>query len=273
MPPKVYLNGHEVSPTQGLELLQDEAVGIFETMRVWNGKILHEEDHLQRLLESARTVGYRPLPELLKIRGEVRKALRASGEQNTSARVTLCGGKTFVILGARGVPKALYKTGVQLRTASFPRGGDNAFPYQVKAAAYQQAVLATAGSDPGEVFDWLFLDRGGLLTETRVGNFFLVTYAGPDRCPSSKVLLRTPSESLILNGVVRRFVIKCAREMGYRVLEAPLSRHDFFNADEAFLTNTSWEILPVRALDGRMIGVKVPGPVTRKIHSFYRRRI
>jgi branched-chain amino acid aminotransferase len=88
-----------------------------------------------------------------------------------------------------------------------------------------------------------------------VGNFFIV----------KQTILHTPDTFGILNGVTRRFVIKCAQRSGLRVIETPLTRHDAFNADEAFLTNTSWEILPVAELDGRRIGTRVPGPVTLKL--------
>ena len=86
-------------------------------------------------------------------------------------------------------------------------------------------------------------------------------------------MLLTPPEHLILNGVTRRFVIKCALELGMKVREVSLTRHEFFNADEAFLCNTSWEILPVRELDARMIGAGKPGPVTLKLHRYFNRRI
>jgi branched-chain amino acid aminotransferase len=58
-----------------------------------------------------------------------------------------------------------------------------------------------------------------------------------------------------------------------QVREVPLTRHEFFNADEAFLCNTSWEILPVRELDGRAIGSGKPGPITLKLHRCFKRRV
>ena len=77
----------------------------------------------------------------------------------------------------------------------------------------------------------------------------------------------------ILNGVTRRVVIECARKKGIPVTETPLTRHEFYNADEAFLTNTSWEILPVRMLDGRKVGQKVPGPLTLKLHELFKQKV
>ena len=236
-------------------------------------------------MSSARTVGYRPLPDLKKIRRELCLALRACGEKNISVRLMLWEGKTFVVTGAREIPEKLYKTGVVLQTAPFPRGKASSFPYQVKASAYQQAVLASAGSGQTKPFDWLFLDQGNYLTETRAGNFFIVkhlrthpvcengTPAHTGCVQTVEAELLTPPEHLILNGVTRGFVIKCAHELGLKVRETPLTRHDFFNADEAFLTNSSWEMVPVRELDGRAIGGNIPGPVTMKLHRLFKRRV
>lgn len=270
---KIYSNGREITDTQQEIFPGEEACGIFESMRAYGGVISGEAEHLQRLFESAKTVGYDPMPTLQKLRRELTLALRASGEKDTSVRLTLGGGKIFVMIGLRETAPTLYRSGVVLKTASFPRGDPRALPHQAKAAAYQQAILASTEPHTPEIFDWLFVDPVHGLTETRVGNFFLIKYLTQGEPSSVRALLQTPPEHLILNGVTRRFVIKCARESGFRVHETPLTRHDFFNADEAFLSNTSWEILPVRELDGRTVGLGNPGPLTLKLHHEFQRRI
>jgi branched-chain amino acid aminotransferase len=272
---KIYQNGKEVLGELSFDLVQTEAAGIFESMRAYNGRILHEKEHLSRLLESAKTLDYRPIPDTEALRLELKAALRAFGKKECYVRLTLWEGQTFVILGSRIHPAGLYEKGVVLKTASFPRGGPSTFPWQAKASAYQQAILASTEPHPDNIYEWIFLDQGGILTETRVGNFFIVKYGatGPGVLKKSSAMLLTPPEHLILNGVTRRFVIKCALELGIKVREVPLTRHEFFNADEAFLCNTSWEVLPVRELDGRLIGAGKPGPVTLKLHHFFKRRV
>ena len=265
---KVYQNGKEVSGEFPFELMRTEAAGIFESMRAYHGRILHEKDHLMRLLESAKTVGYQPLSGPAMLRQEIKAALKAFGKKECYVRLTLWEGQTFVILGVREHPKEIYEKGVVLKTASFSRGGPNTFPWQAKASAYQQAILASTEPHPDKIYEWVFLDQQGFLTESRIGNFFMVRYAS-----KGKRVLLTPPEYGILNGVTRRFVIKCALELGIEIRETPLTRHEFFNADEVFLCNTSWEVLPVRELDGRVIGAGKPGPVTLKLHRFFKRRI
>lgn len=307
---KIYQNGKEVNGKLPLALMETEAAGVFETMRAYSGRILFEKEHLVRFLESARTVGYgpnsllkdskvhwtspgnlrskknrcqdSPLPELTKLQMELKAAIKTFGEKECYVRLTLWEGQTWVIMGSRTHAKEIYKTGVALKTASFLRGGPNTFPWQAKTSAYQQAILASTEPHQDKIYEWVFLDQGGFLTETRIGNFFIVKYSvkGPVlKNPKNgsrskrKAVLLTPPEHLILNGVTRRFVIKCALALGFQVHEVPLTRHEFFNADEAFLSNTSWEVLPVRELDGRVIGGGKPGPVTLKMHRFFKRRV
>ena len=279
---KIYQNGKEVDGDLPFDLMQTEAAGVFESMRAYHGKIFHEEDHLARLLESAKTVGYHPFPDFKKLQQELSSALKSFAHPECYVRLTLWEGQTFVIVGFREHAKEIYEKGVVLKTASFPRGGPNTFPWQAKASAYQQAILASTEPHPDKIYDWVFLDNQNYLTETRVGNFFIVKYPCTHRvchpvhtrCVQGEgAVLLTPPEHLILNGVTRRFVIKCALELGFRVQEIPLTRHEFFNANEAFLSNTSLEILPVRELDGRLIGTGKPGPVTLKLHRFFKRRV
>lgn len=282
---KIYSGGEIVKDGQTAALFREEEVGVFESMRAYHGKIAHLAEHLRRLFESAKTVGYSPLPDIKTLRQELSLALEASGEKNTSVRLTLLDGKVFVIIGARGCAKELYAKGVALKTASFPRGGPNTFPWQAKVSAYQQAILASTEPHPGTTYEWVFLNQQNFLTETRVGNFFIIKYPHRDRVSAKSetrslrgvkkggAMLLTPPEHLILNGVTRRIVIKCASELGIEVRETPLTRHEFFNADEAFLCNTSWEILPVRELDGRVIGTGKPGSVTLKLHRHFKRRV
>jgi branched-chain amino acid aminotransferase len=279
---KVYSNGQEVTGEIPLDLMRTEAAGIFESMRSYAGRIFLEEEHLSRLLESAKTIGYKPAPKIPELRRELVLALRSYGRQECYVRLTLWEGRTFVIIGSREHAKELYQKGVALKTASFPRGGPNTFPWQAKASAYQQAILASTEPHPDKIYEWVFLDQQGCLTETRTGNFFIIKNPFRDRVSADAetrslrmkgAVLLTPPERLILNGVTRRFVIKCALDLGFQVQEVPLTRHEFFNADEAFLSNTSWEILPVRELDARSIGAGKPGPATLKLHRFFKRRV
>jgi branched-chain amino acid aminotransferase len=127
-------------------------------------------------------------------------------------------------------------------------------PASVKCSERLSGVLARL-EGPGAT-EVLSLNRQGYLTEGTVSNLFLV---------KDRRLFTPPAWAGVLEGVTRRKVWQAARRLGIPVCEVLLTRHEMFNADEAFLTNVLMEILPIRVVDGRRIGSRVPGAVTRRL--------
>lgn len=272
---KVYSGGKEVEERFFLKRFHREEVGIFETFRTYYGKIFKEEEHLDRLLESAKTSGFNLTYSLSTLRQELKKSLKAyykdyPTKQDIAIRMTLFQDELFLLIGARPHPSSIYDHGVELRTSPVKRSLSNAWFPETKTSAYQNAVLASVEPRHGEVYEWLFLDQAGFVTEVRIGNIFVV----PKRTSTMKTQeLWTPPAPGILNGVTRRFVIECALQCKMEVKETPFTRHDIYNGAEVFLTNTSWEILPVSFLDGRKLGEKLPGLVTKKLHRQFKQRV
>lgn len=260
---KCYLDDKEVAG-RALPLNIEENFSVFESLRIYKGKIFRLEQHVNRLIESARACGLE-LPLSVVLCPLFKKAVKHHKKVNGFLRATLWDNKLYVMIGSRKHSSEIYQTGVDLKTSSFRMPSPKATDVQAKTGNYRLQILATEyrGSRPeGQPFEYLFLDENHFLTEARVGNFCIV----------KKGALLTPPARSVLRGITLEVVLECARQSGLAVSETPLTRHDFFNADEAFLTNTSWEILPVRSLDGRTLRAKVPGPVTTKlIQSFYRK--
>jgi len=262
-----FLNGKPVEAKAGLNFINPEGAGIFETFRVYHGQIFREEEHLERLCESAQTVGLRPGLDIRHIRREVRLAVKAYGKPEAVVRVTWVDAGLLVMIGERRAPPELYQTGIALQTSPIRRNLSHAAPPEAKSTDYMNALMATLEPRPAEVYEWIFLDQQGFVTEVRIGNIFIVDSAG------KKTRLRTPPLHGILNGVTRRFVIECALREGMEVREEPLTRHEIYTAGECFLTNTSWEVLPVRSLDARLIGREVPGLITTRLHQSFKKRV
>ena len=120
-----------------------------------------------------------------------------------------------------------------------------------------------SGTTAGGAYEWLFLDTQGYVAEVSIGNLFML----------KKNVLITPPGRGILDGVTRRFVLECAFRMKLQVKEVPLTRHEVFNADEVFLTNTSWELMPVSEVDRRIIGQVMPGVLTKAIHQEFKKEV
>lgn len=161
-----------------------------------------------------------------------------------------------------------YRRGVSIRTASVRKNSIRAASALIKSNQYVNSVEGFlerevkgegARRDPFEI---LLLSQEGFLTEGTVSNLMLVKEGA----------IFTPEPSCgILLGVTRQMVREAARAAGISFVETRLTRHDLYTADEAFITTTLSEVMPVTRCDGRAIGTGRAGPVTRHVHSVYRR--
>ena len=284
--PNRFFNSPKLKTKISSSWISESTSGIYESLRVYEGTCFHLEEHLNRFFESAKTLGLTvPLrrPELIQ---KIEKEILASGKKEAFVRLTLMNGVGAPLVGAhsqdegqapglpllsiivaeRTHPPEIYREGVVLKTSAVRRSPSQAAFPEAKSTACLNQVLAALDPMPARTYEILFLNQEGYLTEVRIGNFFIVTRGGA-HCNAP--LLITPPPLGLLNGVPRRFVIECARLGKIPVEERPLMRHELFNAEEAFLTNTSWEVLPIREVDGRRIGKKFPGPVTQKLQLLF----
>ena len=255
MTPSFFVNGKPINSDNALPLsFTEDQIFIFESLRSYGGTIFRLEEHLDRLFESAKTVGF----QLPKTRSELKRELTTSltdeRGQDRFVRLALDDKNSYIWIGERKRPDWIYEKGIDLKTAVTHRNLINSAPPEAKTSAFLNGVLAFMEKGDSSVYESIFLDRNGYVTEATVWNVFMV---------KDKKLM-TPQVS-ILHGVTRQFVIKCAQKEGIPTFESNLTRHDFWNADEAFLTNTSGEIVPVRSLDGRAIGSEIPGEVTKSL--------
>ena len=250
----VFLDGQKTKdPHLLVSKLRENETNVFETMRVYRLKIFRLDKHLDRLFASAKTIGI----SIPKTRESIKKELvsilrQIKNKREIFLRLMVMRGRTFVFVFHRSYPDRIYEEGVDLNTTVVKRNFSNAAPPEAKTGEFLSGILSVLDPSADGIFENLFLDRWGYLREARTANFFIVK----NRC------LKTPDATGILDGVTRRFVIECATKEEIGVVETVLTRHDVWNADEAFLTNTSGGLVPVRSLDGRQIGMRAPGPVT-----------
>jgi len=102
------------------------------------------------------------------------------------------------------------------------------------------------------------------VTESTASNFGIIKGGG---------LLTPPCWLGLLAGITRQVVLELAAHVAIPVREIPLTRHELYNADEALLSSTTKEILPVTVIDGRRIGTGKPGPYTRRLHRAFRQLV
>ena len=124
---------------------------------------------------------------------------------------------------------------------------------------YINSMLALREALDSGCEEALLLDNEGYVAEGSGENVFLVQ--------NGKLI--TPELTSCLEGITRATMFSFAQELGIEVKERRITRDEVYVADEAFFTGTAAEVLPIRELDGRVIGEGVRGPITEKLQSMY----
>src|ERR1044071_8955996 len=115
---------------------------------------------------------------------------------------------------------------------------------------------------PSNAFEGVMRNYRGELTECTTSNLFIVKH---------NVALTPPLAAGLLPGITREFLFDVGKDVGVEVREQVLRDEDLFGADEAFLTSTTREAVPIVTVNGRTIGAGTPGPVTWKLLNGFRK--
>ena len=245
--------------------------GVFEGIRVYNGRVFELEAHIDRLYASAQAIALEPpisRPELVEAMMET---IRRNDVRDGYVRLVVTRGVGDLGLNPAKCPKAsmfciadgitlypaeVYQRGFKVVTLATRRNDPQAINPAIKSLNYLNNVLGALELRGCEVNEGLFLTTAGYVCECTADNFFLVKGRR----------LMTPSTALgALPGITRGVVMRLARAMGLEVEEGFYTLYDVYNADEAFLTGTAAEVGPVVEVDKRPIGAGVPGALTKEI--------
>jgi len=150
--------------------------------------------------------------------------------------------------------------GIKVRTSSYTRHHVNITMCKAKANGnYINSMLALNEAISGGAEEALLLDNEGYVAEGSGENIFIMRDG----------VLHTPELTSCLEGITRATILDFARELNIPVKERRITRDEVYIADEAFFTGTAAEVLPIRELDGRVIGAGKRGPVTEKLQGMY----
>ncbi len=252
----LFVNGKAVTSEKQYPLPSETSNFVFESLRSYKGVIFRLEDHLRRLSESAKTIDLKLPKTVLDLERELKSCLSKSSASEAFLRISVDEKNSYILVTERKRPSWIYEQGVDLKTSVMRKNIPHAVPSEIKTSAFLTNVLATLERQEENIYEVILLDSNGFITESTVWNLFMAK--------DGKIF--TPATG-ILHGVTRQFVIECALLEGIEVVETNLMRHDLWNANEAFLTNTSGEIVPIRSLDARVIGSKMPGELTQRLMS------
>jgi branched-chain amino acid aminotransferase len=277
---KIYIDGQFYEEKDAKISVFDHGLlygdGVFEGIRIYNGRVFMLDEHLKRLYTSAQAVMLKipvPIEDFEQIileacrQNEARdgyiRPVVTRGVGDMGVNPTGCPKATIIVIVTtiRIYPAEYYERGLKVVTASTQRMSYTQVPPAVKSLSYMNNMLARLESNLCGAQEALMLNQQGYVAECTGDNVFIVR-GGQISTP--------PISAGALGGITRGCVMNLAKEMGQEVKEENLTRYDLFTADEFFVTGTGAEIAPVRELDGRIIGKSCPGPVTREIMKRFR---
>ena len=167
-----------------------------------------------------------------------------------------------IIVQPAQLPSATaYRRGIRVAVVPTQKFTVSAIDPQAKYSARLSSIMAVVEAQLRGVDEALFVDALGSVTESTASNFSII---------KGGVLITPPCWLGLLRGITRDVVLELAQALRIPAREVPLTRHEVYTADEAFLSSTTKEFLPVTQVDGRTIGTGAQGPVTKRLHRALR---
>ena len=274
----IYVDGAIVPKAEATVSVYDSGFmlgdGVWEGLRLYNGRWAFVDEHLDRLFEAAKAIDL----DIGMTRDEVFQALEATRKANgmesdAHARMMITrgvkvrpfqhpglskSGPTMVIIVEHSRPSI--PRPVRLATVPHLRGLPMTQDPKLNSHSKLNCILACIAAEKAGADEALMLDINGFVNTTNACNFFIVR----------KGAVWTSTGDYCMNGITRQKVIDLCRADGIDVHERNFSLVDTYGADEAFLTGTFGAQTPVSELDGRQIGSGELGPVTSHIRDLYK---
>jgi branched-chain amino acid aminotransferase len=253
---------------------------VYEGMRAYNTAkgpaIFRLTEHIERLFASARIFGIREFPFTIgQIVNASKEVVRLNGFGDCYIRpllylrdgvwsLNVTTGKVSIALAAwewaNYLGEEARAKGVRANISSFTRHHPNVSMTKAKIAGnYANSLLAKTESDRLGFQEAILLDPQGYVAECTGENLFLVRHG--------KII--SPDTAPVLEGITRHTLFTIASDLGYEVVEQPVSRDQLYLADEVFVCGTAAECVGVSEIDFRTIGEGRTGPITRRIQDVY----
>lgn len=278
----VNVNGRITSECEALISVFDHGFlygeGIYETMRTYHGRPFLFDRHMRRLRRSASMIDL-ALPfsdeELARQIRETQTAAALGGEAYIRVLVTRGVGELTYDLKATPNPSIViivkpqvdppaetYEKGVRVVIVDVVRNHPASVNPMIKSNNLMNSALAMQQALRSNAFEGVMRNYLGELTECTTSNLFIV---------KNNAALTPPLEAGLLPGITREFLFDIGKEVGVSVAEKTLRDDDLFGADEAFLTSTTRELVPIVMVNDHAIAGAKPGPVTWRLLNAFRR--
>jgi branched-chain amino acid aminotransferase len=255
--------------------------GVFETMRSYTGKVFRFEDHIKRLIDGLEVLRIQPIWDTIGLSKAVDKVLNQNRLSDASIKIIAFrqGGegptpapnsKASVLISARPFDfkkKQRFEEGISAHVASIRRNTHSPVS-AIKSLNYLDNILGRLDSYDNNSDEALFLNIHNKVAEGATSNIFIIKQGA---------VYTPPSNAGILKGITRDVVMQITKEAGITCSENDLFLDEVFDADEAFLTNSLMEIMPLVSLNRMIIGKGTPGNITKqlmfKYHSLVKKEL
>lgn len=238
-----------------------KAKGVFETMRVREGKVVLLAAHLKRMSRGLKVLNLPRPGSFAAIRQNIRQVLEADCLKEARVRLMVWqkGGRLHHAIMAEPFQPPAARQYVKGFKVMLTNGHRRKTPVPIKSLDYRIFRKSLQKARSAGFDEALLLNSKSELVEGSRTNIFLVK----DNC-----LFTPPVESGCLPGVTRQVVLERARRLKLRCVAKTLNAQDLFEADEAFLTNALIGIMPLTRLGPRKIATGKPGPITLRLRKF-----
>jgi branched-chain amino acid aminotransferase len=253
--------------------------GVFEGIRIYNGKVFKLREHVERLYASAKAI----LLTIPMAPADMEKAIldtvAATGQRDGYIRPIVTRGvgclgidpvscerpSVIIIVGdIRLYPAEYYEQGMDIVTVPTRRIPSDSLDPRIKSLNYLNNIMAKLEARRAGCLEAIMLNHEGFVAECSADNLGIIRNGA----------LSVPSaHNGALDGITMKTVMELAASLNIPHQAASLTRYDLYNADECFLTGTGAEIMPVTKIDGRVIGEGKPGPITAQLRAAFTRLV
>jgi|SRR5208283_3067296 len=272
---KVYIDGQFYDKKDARISVFDHGLlygdGVFEGIRIYNGKAFKLAEHIERLYQSAKAIlleiplGKEEMEKTIlnavatnnKNSGYIRLIV-TRGEGSLGIDPATCKKATVIIIvgDIQLYPEQCYENGISIVIAASRRIPSDCIDTRVKSLNYLNNIMAKMEAKQAGCLEAVMLNKEGFVTECTADNIFVVR---------NGALLTPASFHGALHGITMQLVKDIAATIGIRTNETTLTSYDLYNAEECYMTGTGAEIMPVVKINGRVIGDGKPGPITKEL--------
>lgn len=261
------LNGKMLKDEESISPLSEGFMfgyGVFETLKIIEGKIIFFDDHLERLIKGCETLGIKVEVSHQQIKKDSYRLLKANDMKNDVLKILYSKNKddVYLLLTTRQNPytEEDYKKGFKLTISDIRRNQHSILPY-IKSNNYIENLIENKKAKEKGFNEVIFLNTDNFMAEGSVSNIFWIK--------DGEVF--TPSVDCgLLPGIVREKVILCSNNIGLKVNEGKFSEEELIKSDEVFITNSIMDIMPVSSILNNEYSIN-ENNITKSIIESYNR--